>query len=276
MSERELNIAYNARLSVPDHEEIAARWAAAAQAYRGEADAELDIAYGPGAREQYDFFPAGAGSPLCAYIHGGYWRSRDRKMFSHIAKGLNARGISVAIPSYDLVPHVSLMTIIEQMRAFVVRLWQNTGRKPFVAGHSAGGHLSAAMLASDWAGVAGAPDDLVKCGFAFSGLYDLRPLLELDVNDDIRLDEKSARAASPLFWPAPREGLRLIAPVGALESDVFVEQSRRLAQVWSEAGFETDFFEVPDCNHFTIVDAVSTPGGMLFERLVSEIEAHEG
>ncbi len=276
MSEPDLNKAYNARLTVLNHEEISALWDVAAQDYRQEANAERDIAYGPGEREQYDFFPADPDSPVCAYIHGGYWRSRDRKTFSHMAKGLNARGISVAIPSYDLVPNVPLMMIVEQIRAFLVRLWENTSRKPFMAGHSAGGHLTAAMVATDWTRVDGAPGDLVTSGFAVSGLYDLLPLLKTDVNKDVRLDEQSARAASPVFWSAPRDGLKFTAAVGAQESSVFQEQSRRLTEVWNKAGIVTDYFEVPDCNHFTIVNAVSTPGEDLFERLVSSIETYEG
>ena len=276
MTELDLNIEYNARKTVLNHAEISARWDVAAAQYRSETEAELDIAYGKGEREQYDFFPTTSGTPVCAYIHGGYWRSRDRKTFSHLAKGLNARGISVAIPSYDLVPNVTLMTIIEQMRAFLVELWKQTEIRPVVAGNSAGGHLTAAMLATDWASVTSVPDDLVSQGFALSGLYDLFPLLKTEINDDIRLDDHTAWEASPVFWPAPREGLKFVAAVGAEESGVFREQSRRLAEVWNEAGIETEYLEVPGCNHFTIVEAISTPGEMLFERLVSMVEAHAG
>jgi arylformamidase len=275
MTKLDLNITYNARLTVHDHAEISARWDKAAEQYRQEAEAELDIPYGPGEREKYDFFPAESpDAPICCYIHGGYWRSRNRKTFSHIARGLNGCGISVAIPSYDLVPNVSLMTIIWQMRAFLTQLWSNTEKRPVVAGNSAGGHLTATMLATDWGSSDGVPDDLVTRAFALSGLYDLNPLLQTNINDDIKLDENSARDASPVFWPAPREGLKFMASVGALESNVFKEQSRRLAEVWNEAGIETEYFEVPDCNHFTIVDAVSTPGEVLFEKLVSTIESH--
>ena len=279
MNELDLNIAYNARLTVLNHAEISARWDKQAEQYRSEANAELDIAYGQGAREKYDFFPAQGsndGAPLCAYIHGGYWRSRDRKTFSHIAKGLNECGISVAIPSYDLVPNVTLMSIVGQMRAFLTQLWRNANKRPVMAGNSAGGHLSATMLATNWTAIDGVPDDLVTCGFALSGLYDLHPLLNIDVNNDVRLDDKSAREASPVFWGAPREGLKFITAVGARENGVFKEQSRRLTEVWGEAGIETEYLEVPECNHFTIVDAVSTPGEMLFERLVSTVEAHDG
>lgn len=275
MTKPDPNIEYNARLTVHDHAEISARWDKSAELYRQEAEAELDIPYGPGEREKYDFFPAGhADAPICCYIHGGYWRSRNRKTFSHIARDLNGRGISVAIPSYDLVPNVSLMTIIGQMRSFLTQLWSNTNKKPVVAGNSAGGHLTATMLATDWAAIDGVPDDLVTRAFALSGLYDLTPLLQTNINDDIKLDGTSAREASPVFWPAPREGLKFTASVGALESDMFKEQSRGLAEAWNKAGIETEFFEVPDCNHFTIVDAVSTPGEVLFEKLVTTIESH--
>ncbi|MGI9386360.1 MAG: alpha/beta hydrolase, partial [Methyloligellaceae bacterium] len=177
------NIEYNARKTVPDHEQISGQWDIKAARYREEAACELDIPYGAGAREKYDFFPASASAaPLCSYIHGGYWRSRDRKTFSHLAEGLNQRGISVAIPSYDLAPTVTVLKIIEQMRAFLVKLWENTAKRPVVSGHSAGGHLTGAMLMTDWSREERVPDDLVTSAFALSGLYKLDPLLETDIN----------------------------------------------------------------------------------------------
>jgi len=275
MTALDLNVEFNARKTVHDHEQFSERWDREAAQYREESSCELDIPYGAGEREQYDFFPANnPDAPLCTYIHGGYWRSRDRKTFSHIAKGLNEHGISVAIPSYDLVPDVTVIDIIEQMRAFHVKLWQNTPTRPVVAGHSAGGHLTGAILATDWTGIDGAPDNLVTSAFALSGLYDLHPLLEIDVNEDIRLTSESARAASPMFWPAPRGDLNFVAAVGALETQVFRDQSRNLAEAWPKAGISAEYLEVPDCHHFSIVDAVSIPGSMLFERLVSTIETH--
>lgn len=279
MNQPDLNIAYNARLTVLNHEEISARWDKDAAKYRDEASAELDISYGETKRSHYDFFPAkdaGPNAPLCAYIHGGYWRSRSGKTFSHIAKNMNLRGINVAIPTYDLVPQVTVMEIVEQMRAFLVHLWKKTGTHPVVAGHSAGGHLTGAMLATDWAQIDGVPDDLVTRAFAVSGLYDLEPLLETDVNDDLRLTPQSAFEASPIHWPAPRQGLKFIASVGSDESDVFREQSRRLTDIWSANGIETEYFEVPDCNHFTILDALNEPEHALAGRLHEMIEAQTG
>ena len=53
---------------------------------------------------------------MVVFIHGGYWQALDGSFFSHLAAGLNAHGVSVAIPSYDLCPQVSIEDIIAQMR----------------------------------------------------------------------------------------------------------------------------------------------------------------
>jgi arylformamidase len=57
---------------------------------------------------------------------------------------------------------------------------------------------------------------------------------------------------------------------------VFKDQSRRLSEVWGANGIETEYYEVPDCNHFTIVDAVTTPGHALAGRLHEMLEARTG
>ena len=36
---------------------------------------------------------AAANAPLALFIHGGYWRSLDPSMFSHLARGMNAHGV---------------------------------------------------------------------------------------------------------------------------------------------------------------------------------------
>lgn len=261
---------YNSRKTIPDHEAISADWDLEAAAYRAGADMEPDIPYGETARSQFDFF-RGAGAdgsePVCVYIHGGYWRSRDRKTFSHVARGLNERGVSVAIPSYDLCPQVSVRDIIAQMRAFLARLWERTEQHPAIAGHSAGAHLTASMLATDWSAVPGVPDDLVRHAYGLSGIYDLRPLLAVSVNEDLRLDEKTAAAASPMLWPAPPAGAEYVAAVGGLESEAFKRQSRELAERWTGAGVAAECIEIPGTHHFTIVNALTAPGSAITERI---------
>ena len=116
--------------------------------------------------------------------------------------GLNAHGVSVAIPSYDLCPAVTVDEIIRQMR-MATRELARLGRSLVVSGHSAGGHLAACMLATDWQAYdASLPGDPVIAAYAISGLFDLGPLVGTSINKALRLDDATARAASPLFWKA--------------------------------------------------------------------------
>jgi arylformamidase len=190
------------------------------------------------------------------YIHGGYWQRGDRTDYAFLAQALNARGMDVALPSYSLCPAVSVMDIVGEMRLFLAALWKKTARRPLVCGHSAGGHLTAAMLATEWSKIEGVPADLVRSGVAISGVFDVPPLVGTSLNEALRLDAQSARAASPLFWPPPAKGCRLVAAVGGAESSEFLRQSRDIVAAWMEKGVACDYLEVPGANHFTVVEAL--------------------
>src|ERR1044071_4817342 len=115
-------VEYNNRARVPDHADIFARWTRDAAAYRehmkAEENAELGLAYGTSPRQSVDlFFPEATGhTPLALFIHGGYWRSLEASTFSHMAAGLNAKGVAVAVTGYDLCPQVTIGQIINQIR----------------------------------------------------------------------------------------------------------------------------------------------------------------
>lgn len=256
---------------VPGWSAIAARWQSASDAYRARAPAgTLDIAYGPGARHRYDLFEAGcAEGPLAVYLHGGYWQEGDRTLYAHIAQALNDHGVRVAIPSYSLCPAVTVAEIVGEIRRFLVALWERTRTRPVLIGHSAGGHLTAAMVASDWAGVDGVPTDLVAGAVPISGVFDLEPLLATSINAALRLDPVAARAVSPVHWPRPAGSHTVIAVVGGEESAEFRRQSRELATAWTAPGLVTEYLEVPGANHFTVIDALTRSGSPLQSRVVA-------
>jgi arylformamidase len=270
MTALDLEAEYNNRMRVPEHPQINARWSAASVAYRQVAKADLDQPYGPKERHRYDLFHAGdAKAPLAVYIHGGYWQRGDRKDYSFLAEELNAAGIDVALPSYSLCPAVSVMDIVAELRTCLAAIWLKTKKHPVVTGHSAGGHLTAAMVATDWNKVAGAPADLVRAGVAISGVFDLPPLITTSINDLVRFDETSARAASPLLWPPPPGGRTMVAAVGGDESSEFLRQSGEIAQAWARAGLKTKYLVVPGTDHFTVVDELSKPASALFGQVAA-------
>jgi arylformamidase len=267
-------VEYNNRARVPEHPQIFERWTRDGAAYRDESAregrAELGLKYGASLRQTIDLFKprGGGGGPLALFIHGGYWRSLEPSMFSQMARGMNAHGITVAVSGYDLCPQVSIGQIIEQTQAACLFLWKKLGRRVMVSGHSAGGHLAACMVATDWKKLdAAAPADLAPAGYAVSGLYDLEPLTHLASNADFKLDTAEARRISPLFWPVAR-GRVLDAVVGALESSEFLRQSKIVADGWREKGVETRYEAIAGLNHFTVCDPMTDPNSAMTKRLV--------
>lgn len=259
---------YNVRAALPHFAETFAQWERDAQAYREEAEAELDLPYldeagGGSARTRLDLFWPAIGKretcPLALFVHGGYWQALDRKYFSHLARGPNGRGIAVAVASYDLCPDVDISTIERQIACACLYLWNTLKRRVILFGHSAGGHLTACMLTFDFAGLdADAPAELVPAGLAISGIFDLSDLVHSSINDKLGLTLETARRASPMFRAPPR-AKRLIACVGEKESEAFHWQSREIAQRWRAGGAVTDYVDVPDTDHFTVIAKLADP-----------------
>jgi arylformamidase len=258
-------VEYNNRARVPENPSIMAGWVRDAAAYRAQFPPR-SVPYGPGARNSIDFFPGENEGPIVVFIHGGYWQSFDGSSFSHLAGGLNAHGVSVAIPSYNLCPGVTVDDIVQEMRA-ASRELARLGRSLVISGHSAGGHLAACMLATDWPHIdASLPQDLVVAAYAISGLFDLGPLVETSINMALHLDSATAKAVSPLFWNAPVRG-SLDAVVGENESAEYFRQSRTVVNRWGAAGIATRFGTVPDANHFTAIAPLADPSSPMVLRL---------
>jgi arylformamidase len=271
-SDVDYEVEYNNRARVPEHPALIAGWAADAAAYRKH-HPPGEMRYGPGARHRIDFFAAHRDGPIVMFIHGGYWQALDGSFFSHLAAGLNAHGVNVAIPSYDLCPAVRIDQIIEQMRT-AMRELARLQRPLVVSGHSAGGHLAACLAATDWGALDPAlPRDLVVATYAISGLFELEPLVETSINRALHLDRAAARAASPLFWK-PRLRGSLDALVGAHESAEYFRQSRTLVERWGAAGVATRFGVIADANHFTAIAPLADPGSQMVARLAQLAGRH--
>ena len=106
------------------------------------------------------------------------------------------------------------------------------------------------------------PKDLWKGGLAISGLYDLRPLLEVDwLNVDLRLDAAAALRLSPAFLP-PATRAPLMTCVGCDESSEFHRQNALLGSRWRSA-FAGDI-AMPGRNHFSVLDGLAEQKSALF------------
>lgn len=265
-----LDAQYNPRDSIPEHPQIFARWADDSAAARANTACHLDLRYGDGPNEVLDVFaPPRSGAPVLVFIHGGYWRAFDKRDHSFLAPALVAGGAMVVVPNYALCPTVSISTIALQMTRALAWTWRHAAdfggdaRRIVVAGHSAGGHLAAMMLACRWREVgADLPPDLVKAALAISGLFDLEPLRRAPfLRSDLRLTPAEVRRLSPAGFAPPRRG-RLYATVGGDESAEFQRQNRLIRSAWGKR-------VVPVCealagfNHLSVLDALADPRGRL-------------
>lgn len=259
---------YNNRARVPEHPEIIAGWARDAAAYRAVASCELGVSYGPTERQFYDLLRPEVmkADAIAVFLHGGYWQALDPSHFSHMARGLNARGVAVAVIGYNLCPTVALSDIIGETRFACTELYRRF-RLPLVSfGHSAGGHLAACLLATDWTSVASdVPQNLVRAGYGISGLYNLKPLTETSVNTALKLGFDEAELYSPFFWPAPSR-LTFDAVVGAEESAEYLKQSRRIVDVWGLESVVTRYEELPG-NHFTVIAPLADENSAMTRRV---------
>jgi len=262
---------YNARASIPDHPQIFARWAEQSAAVRRLRACVIDLSYGETAGERLDLFPANReDAPLLVFIHGGYWRSLDKSDFSWIAPPFVNHGVSVALLNYGLAPKTPMEEIVRQMLRAHAWLYRNGDRLGFdpsriyVSGHSAGGHLTAMMMAALWP-VYGAdlPADLVKGGLAVSGIYDLEPLRHAPfIQADLKLNAARARLLSPVHLP-PATDRPLYAAVGALESGEFRRQTALIGKAWPRSLARE--IRLPGFNHLTVVEELANPASPLFD-----------
>lgn len=276
---------YNNRALVPEHAEFLESWARMSAAARTTAKAsQIDLPYGDGPREVLDIFPAPASNaPVLVFVHGGYWRSLDKRDHSFIAPAFTQKNVCVVMPNYPLcpgtdahpvtIPDIALRLV--QALAWTWRRIAEHGGDPSritVAGHSAGGHLAAMLLACDWKRVApDLPADLVRNALAISGLYDLRPLRKTPfLGDSLRLDEVDAKRASPALWKAPARG-ELFAVVGENESDEFVRQNMLIRAAWGAKRVPV-CESLPGLHHFSVVDALADPAHALHGRAMELLQ----
>ncbi len=258
---------YNNRARVPEAPAILARWAQASALARQGLTGELDRRYSDDPAETLDVFPARApGAPVLVFIHGGYWRALDKSDHSFIAPAFVQRGAMVVVPNYGLCPAVGIDQIALQCSRALAWVWRHAagfGGDPsriVVAGHSAGGHLAAMMLACRWPTLGdGLPQRLVSGALSISGLFDLDPLRHAPfLQADLQLTPATVRRLSPAFFARPRGPLHAL--VGADESEEFLRQNRLIRDQWGPSTVPV-CESLPGMNHFTVLHSLAEPLG---------------
>lgn len=250
---------YNNRAAVPDHPRFIAEGAARSVDARALHAPQLDVRYGPNSGEVMDIFvPAGKVRGTLVFIHGGYWRMQSKNDYSYVAPPMLAAGIACAVIDYDLAPTVTVETIVAECRralAWIAREGARHGLNTdnvVVAGHSAGGHLAAMMIATDWS-AAGVPKSPLAGALSLSGVHDLAPIVDFSYNADIRLHASETAALSPAKL-APRISAPLLVACGGDETSEFLRQSQLMWDAWPDHRHPADGpLWIPGKHHFSVV-----------------------
>ena len=255
----EFDAQYNPSLALSDPTAPGKHFVATAKRARAELPCTLDLPYGPTRDETLDIFPAEQpNAPVFVFIHGGYWRALSSKEFSGVTLGLNAQGITTVVINYALCPRVTIDEIVRQTRAALawtlrnIQLYGGDPTRVAIGGHSAGGHLTAMALQTEWAEDYGLPQDPFVAALPFSGLFDIEPLRFSYLQPQIQLDDGIIRRNSPAFSVRPCKTPLWITWGGA-ETSEFARQSEIYHQAWQAAGNRAELRAMPGANHFTVI-----------------------
>lgn len=257
LSRAERDAAYNNTEAVADSQALSAARTAASARCRAEWPGSLDVAYGAGERQRWDIFPAAdPGAPCFVFIHGGYWQRNRREDFCCLGEGLRAHGWSVALPGYTLAPHATMTEIAAEIGAALDWLARHGAEHGvsgpvLLSGWSAGGHLTAMGLGHD----------RVAAGLAISGIYELGPLRDTYLDAACRITDEEIVTLSPLRLPPVPKTLAI--SYGTAELPPLVHDSRALHARRAAAHLPGALIPAAGANHFTIVDELRRPDGLL-------------
>jgi arylformamidase len=266
-TQESLDVEYNNRGRFPDTADCKAAQIVGSDEAKAEYECRLDVRFGDGDTDLLDIYIAeGDGPhPIHVFFHGGYWKSNTKNDFGFVAKPFVPYGVTTIVVEYPLIPSVRMGTLIERCCASMEWAWRNAesfgGDKNniTISGHSAGGHITAMMMQTDWPSYGdGLPKDLVKGGCSISGVSDLDPVRLSFQNDELQFSPEEAAEFSTLFMD-PKHAGPLLAVAGGIEGPEFIRQTTELADAWAAKGMDVKGWIMEGKHHFTTINQYLDP-----------------
>jgi acetyl esterase/lipase len=204
--------------------------------------------------------------PLVAFVHGGFWSLTDDAfgIGPAFAQALATEGVAVALIRYRLAPPSRFPDNAEDVARAVAHLQRVAGKygydakKLFLAGHSAGAHLTS-LVALDEKYLHAAGAQPVAGVIAVSGIYDLTatgPLArrKKEILDPVfGSDEQTLRTALPVTHV--RQGPPFLILSAENDFPGFQPDARRFAAALRVTGHgAVQEIIVPAADHSTIMN----------------------
>lgn len=207
------------------------------------------------------------GRKVFIYIHGGYWQWGSVYWSSFMARNFVDKDVTVVALGHDIAPKVTLTEIVSQVEWGVAKILANAqDSSVYICGHSAGAHLAAMMLHTDFKQKFNIESNINLRGlFLVSGVYDLTPLLETDINDNLKMDLNEATSCSPLFKShsesysdTKKDAMQVLVVYGENESPSFKAQSNKYADHLRDnlKINKCECHEIAGIDHFNIIEDI--------------------
>ena len=274
-SSDELEIHFNPRAANPDVEQYSLARSGVNRQALAWPGRTSDIAYGPAPLMTLDVYPPleiQSPQPVQVYLHGGYWRSRDKEEFAFIGAAMAKAGLLAVVMNYPLCPAVTLDAVVDASRTGFEWIYGNIaayGGSPdriALSGHSAGAHLAAAIIAHDWT-QHGLPANPLRGAVLVSGIYDPAPARYTTVNADLHLTPELAERYNYLHHqPIVECPVHVI--VGGGEPAGWIAQSAEYAAHMEAAGLPTQYMQSGSENHFSLLDQYRDPTSDTFSAIL--------
>ncbi|MEH0973398.1 prolyl oligopeptidase family serine peptidase [Micromonospora sp. CPCC 205546] len=214
--------------------------------------------------------PAGSGPArrLVVVVHGGFWRSGyDLRHTDPLAVALAALGHPVAQVEYRRTGQpgggwpgtlTDVLTGVTELPRLAAEALPGrvAAAAPLLVGHSAGGHLALYVATAAPAAVGGV--------LALAPVSNLAEAYRLDLDDGAvaallgggpaDVPERYADADPRSSVPIPT---RTVVIHGALDQQVPVGMSREFVAASRAAGGDIRLLELPECEHFGLIDPLS-------------------
>ncbi|MFM9910406.1 MAG: alpha/beta hydrolase, partial [Chitinophagaceae bacterium] len=214
-----------------------------------------------------DVFPSSnSGSKTLIFIHGGYWQHFDKSLFHFVAGAFADYGITTVLLNYPLIPEVSIDDIVASCRKSLIWLKKNLRElngdplQMYLVGHSAGGHLAAMLLENKW--VKNNLGDSIKGVCSLSGLFNLKPIQQSNLNPVLNLTREITERNSPVNLEPTAVG-RLLLFVGSAETQEYKDQSEELFNTWKNKVSTIDYSEITGLNHFSTLNSILDPFSLI-------------
>ncbi|KAK3915379.1 Kynurenine formamidase [Frankliniella fusca] len=239
------------------------------------------LRYGEGPRETMDEFGGDSlpnDAPIFVYIHGGYWQHLNKDMSCYPVLPLFKAGIRVVVVGYDLAPDADMQRIVQEAKragSHIMQLAEELGSSGvWFSGYSAGGHLTGILYASGW--MDSLPPrqlQLVRGFLPISGIFDLKPIVHTYINGPLQMNEAEAEKHSPMNMKIrDYNNIRIIAIFGQHDSPSFRAQSKDFIDKLCKENIEASWLEVPEMDHFNLVENLCNPEYTLTRKLISIIQ----